>query len=46
MLELLIIILLVLWLAGYFGRHRYRGNNLIHIILVIVLILILFRFLR
>lgn len=46
MLELLIVILLVLWLAGYFGRRRFRGGNFIHILLVIVLILILFRFLR
>jgi hypothetical protein len=30
MLELLILILLVLWLLGYFGRY---GGNLIHLLL-------------
>ena len=45
MLELIIVILLILWLLGYFGRARY-GGNFIHILLVIVLILILVRFLR
>ena len=49
MLETLIIIILVLWLVGFFGRSRWRGRwaggNLIHLLLVIVLILLLIRFL-
>jgi hypothetical protein len=46
MLELIIVILLVLWLLGYFGRGRYRGGNLIHLLLIIVVILIVVRLLR
>lgn len=50
MLELLIVVLLILWLLGYFGGGRFlrfpRRGNLIHILLVIVLILILVRLLR
>jgi hypothetical protein len=46
MLELLIVILLILWLLGYFGPHRYRGNNLIHVLLIIVLVLVLLRYIR
>jgi hypothetical protein len=47
MLETIIIILLILWLLGAFGRVRlpYLGGNLIHIILVIVVILIILRLL-
>lgn len=47
MLETIIIILLILWLLGAFGRVRlpYLGGNLIHVILVIVVILIIFRLL-
>ena len=46
-MELLIVVLLVLWLLGAFGRVRlpYLGGNLIHIILVIVVILIILRLL-
>jgi hypothetical protein len=43
LLELIIIVLLVLWLLGLFGR---RGGNFIHLLLVVALILILVRFLR
>jgi hypothetical protein len=43
MLELIIIVLLALWLLGFFGR---RGGNFIHLLLVVALILILVRFLR
>jgi hypothetical protein len=47
MLELLIVILLVLWLLGYFGRGRIvrlpRAGNLIHLLLVIVLVLLVVR---
>ena len=49
MLETLIVVLLVLWLLGFFGRRRIprlrAGGNLIHILLVIILVLILVRFL-
>jgi hypothetical protein len=49
MLELLIVILLLLWLLGYFGRGRVRGipntGNVIHILLVIILVLIVIRLL-
>ncbi|TMC76958.1 MAG: lmo0937 family membrane protein [Chloroflexi bacterium] len=47
MLELIIVILLVLWLLGYFGPARIpsipRSGNLIHILLVIALILLILR---
>jgi len=46
MLNLIIIILLILWLLGYFGPHRYRGNNLIHVLLIIVLVIVVLRYLR
>ena len=47
MLETIILILLILWLLGAFGRVRYPylGGNLLHLILVIVLILLIFRLL-
>jgi hypothetical protein len=47
MLETLIVILLILWLLGFFGPRVSRGiprtGGLIHIILVIVLILVIIR---
>ncbi len=43
MLELIIIVLIGLWLLGFFGR---RGGNFIHLLLVVALILILIRFLQ
>ena len=47
MLELLIVVLIVLWLLGYFGPARIpaipRTGNLIHLLLVIILILIIVR---
>jgi len=46
MLELIIVVLLVLWLLGYFGRSRWRGNSLLHALLIIVVILIIVRLLR
>ena len=50
MLELLIVVLLVMWLLGYFGPARVpsipRSGNLIHVLLVIILVLIIFRLLR
>jgi hypothetical protein len=51
-LELLIVVLLLLWAFGYFGAAHLAigapiaGNNLIHVLLVIVLILVIVRFLR
>lgn len=47
-MELIIIILVVLWLLGYFGRVRIPALNgsLIHLILVIAVILIVIRLLR
>jgi len=49
MLEILIVVLVVLWLLGYFGPARFpaipRGNA-VHVLLVIVLILIIVRLLR
>jgi hypothetical protein len=47
MLETIIVILIILWLLGYFGPTSFRrGGNFIHILLVIALILIVVRFLR
>jgi len=50
MLELLIVILLVLWLVGYFGPPRFpsipRSGNLIHVLLVIVIVLVIVRLLQ
>ncbi|MCI0556186.1 MAG: lmo0937 family membrane protein [Anaerolineae bacterium] len=47
MLETIIIILLILWLVGAFGRRgRWRGGNLIHALLVIAAILLIVRLLQ
>lgn len=47
MLELIIVILLVLWLIGYFGPNVYSGlprsGNVIHTVLVIAVILVVLR---
>ena len=47
MLETIIVILLVLWLLGFFGPSVIsripRSGNVIHILLVIVVILIIVR---
>jgi len=45
MLETIIIILIILWLLGIFGRGRvpYLGGNLLWIILVIIVILLIIR---
>ncbi len=56
LLELIIVILLLMWLFGYFGRGRfyYRepltpapwyAGSLIHLILLIVVVLIILRLL-
>ena len=50
MLELLIVVLLILWLLGYFGPARMpaipQTGNLIHILLIIILVLIILRLIR
>lgn len=49
MLTWIIVILLILWLLGYFGPTLYSGiprsGNVIHTLLVIALILIVLRLL-
>lgn len=49
MLELIIVILLILWLIGYFGPARFPAipstGNLVHLLLLIVLILVIVRLL-
>jgi hypothetical protein len=49
MLELIIVVLLVLWLLGYFGPARVpsipRSGNLIHLLLVLALVLLILRLL-
>jgi hypothetical protein len=48
-LGLVIIVLVILWLLGYFGPARFpripQSGNLVHVLLVIILILILVRLL-
>jgi uncharacterized protein DUF5670 len=47
LIETVIVVLIVLWLLGFFGARRGlripRTGNLIHILLVIALILIIVR---
>lgn len=49
MLNLIIVILLVLWLVGYFGPNVFSGfprsGNVVHVLLVIVIILVVLRLL-
>ena len=49
MLNLIIVILLVLWLLGYFGPNVFAGfprsGNVVHTLLVIVVILVILRLL-
>lgn len=50
-IELLVVVLVILWLVGYFGRGRVYAHgadggtdsNLVHTLLVIALILIVLR---
>jgi Family of unknown function (DUF5670) len=44
MLETIIVILVVLWLLGFFALHI--GGGLVHILLVLAVIVILVRLLR
>ena len=58
LIELIIVVLVILWLLGYFGRGRLyargpvlpRGGwsnyDLIHIVLVLAVILLILRILR
>ena len=50
MLEIIIVVLLVLWLLGYFGPARFpaipQSGGVIHILLVLILILIILRLVR
>lgn len=55
LIELIIVILVLLWLFGYFGRGRLAGGgrtlpslggyDLIHVLLVVALVLIIVRLL-
>ena len=49
-MEILIVVLIVLWLLGFFGGRAGlkipRTGNLIHVLLVIALILIILRVAR
>ncbi len=50
-IELIIVVLLLLWLFGYFGRSRLGSStiasgNWIHTLLVIVVILVVLRLLN
>ena len=49
MLELIIVVLLVLWLLGFFGPRFLpsipNGGNLVHVLIVIVVILVIVRLL-
>ncbi len=57
LIELIIVVLVVLWLLGYFGRGRLArgpaisatppwGGSWIHTLIVLALILLILRFLR
>jgi hypothetical protein len=50
MLYTIIVVLLILWLLGYFGPNVFSGfprsGNVVHILLVIVVILVILRLLR
>jgi len=49
LIELLIVILVILWLLGYFGRGRVSvpgmSGNWVHTLLVLVVILVILRLL-
>ncbi len=45
MLTLLLIILLIAWAGGYWGYPATRGNNLVHLVLVIFVIVLVIEFL-
>jgi hypothetical protein len=47
MLELIIVVLLVLWLVGYFGPTRFpsipKTGNLVHVLIIIAIVLVIMR---
>lgn len=53
-IELIVVVLVLAWLFGYFGRGRFysrgagslEGGGLVHTLLVIALILVVLRILR
>jgi hypothetical protein len=50
LIELIIVVLVLIWLIGFFGSGRVSGvpsvGGVIHLLLVIVLLLIVLRFLN
>jgi Family of unknown function (DUF5670) len=46
MIWTIIVILLILWLLGFFGRSRFHTGNWIHILIVIVVILVILNLLH
>jgi hypothetical protein len=40
MLWTIVVILLILWLLGFFGRTRFHTGNWIHILIVVAVILV------
>lgn len=46
-MELLIVIIFLLWLLGYFGPNYYRGiprtGNIVHVLLIVALVLLILR---
>lgn len=58
LIELLIVVLVVLWLLGYFGRGRFArggpdlpanppfGGSWIHFLIIVALILVILRLLK
>jgi hypothetical protein len=50
MLELIFVVLVILWILGYFGPVRIpqipKTGNMIHVLLFIVLILVIVRLLK
>jgi hypothetical protein len=50
MLTWIIVILLILWLLGYFGPNVFKGiprsGNVVHVLLLIVVVLVVLNVLR
>jgi hypothetical protein len=50
MLTTIIVILLILWLLGFFGPNLFKGiprsGNIVHVLLVIVVVLVVLNVLR
>jgi hypothetical protein len=45
LLWIIIIVLVILWLLGYFGRSRFHTGNWVHILIVIAVILVILKLL-